>query len=151
MAGPTSRDCVFCRIVRREEPAGIVAEDDAILAFLDILPINPGHTLVIPKAHAATLEELPASSGGRVFEVAMAVASALRRSGLRCEGVNLHLADGSAAGQDVTHVHLHVIPRFSRDGHRIRPGPQYGGFLSPSERDRIAAKIRLAIDLSSSS
>lgn len=145
MPAESPEDCIFCKIVRREEPAGIVAEDDTTIAFLDIVPINPGHTLVVPKAHAGNLEDMPAATGRKVFEMALRVASALRRSGLRCEGANLHLADRRAAGQEVDHVHLHVIPRFAGDGHRIRPGPSYGHLMDPADRDAIASKIRAAI------
>ena len=144
------RDCIFCKIARHDAPAGVVAEDDAVIAFLDIRPINPGHTLIVPKRHATTLGEMPRATGGRVFETAMAVAAALRRSGLPCEGVNLHLADGAAAGQEVPHVHFHVIPRFAGDGHRLRFGPGYGAALTAKERDETAAKVRTALRRSDS-
>ena len=150
MVEDPSRDCIFCKIARHEASAGIVAEDDAVIAFLDIAPINPGHTLVVPKRHATSLGEMPPVIGGQVFETAMAVAAALRRSGLRCEGVNFHLADGAAAGQEVPHVHLHVIPRFAGDGHRLRFGPGYGRGLGADERDATAAKLRAAIRTSGS-
>ncbi len=138
-------DCIFCKIARREAPAGIVAEDADTLAFLDIQPMTPGHALVIPKRHAAALGELPAALGGKVFAMAMAVAAALRRSGLKCEGVNVYLADGPAAGQEVPHVHLHVVPRFAGDGFGLRVPPGYGRRLSSEERDAIAAKVRAAM------
>jgi len=145
MAENSPRDCIFCKIVRHDAPADVIAEDDAVIAFLDVSPINPGHTLVVPKRHATSLGEMPPRTGGRVFEAAMAVAVALRRSELRCEGVNLYLADGGAAGQEVPHVHLHVIPRFPGDGHRLRLGPGHGRSLGPEERDAIASKLRAAI------
>ncbi len=150
MAENPQRDCIFCKIARHDAPAGVVVEDDAVIAFLDIWPINPGHTLVVPKRHATSLGEMPPTTGGRVFETAMAVAAALRRSGLRCEGVNFHLADGAAAGQEVSHVHLHVIPRFAGDGHRLRFGPGYGRVLNADERDATAAKLREALRTSGS-
>jgi len=140
-----SRDCIFCKIIRRAAPASIVAEDDATLAFLDIRPITPGHTLVVPKAHATSLADLPDQAGGRIFETARKVAAGLRRSGLRCEGVNFHLADGEAAGQEVFHVHLHVIPRFPGDGFGLRVGPRYGEMPSREELDRTAERIRAGI------
>lgn len=145
MPADPSRDCIFCRIVRRELPAGVVAENADTLAFMDIRPVTPGHTLVIPKRHAAVLAELPPAVGGEVFAAAMGVAAALRKSGLKCEGVNLYLADGSAAGQEVPHVHLHVVPRFHGDGYGLRFPPGYGKMLSAEERDAAAAKIRAAM------
>ena len=114
-------DCVFCRIVAHEAEASVVYEDDRILAFLDHDPINAGHTLVIPKRHAAHIAELDAASSVAMFPAAQRVAAALRGSGLRCDGVTLHLADGAPAGQEVFHVHLQVIPRWRGDGMRLRP------------------------------
>lgn len=138
--------CTFCRIARRELPASIVDEDEVTIAFLDIVPLTPGHTLVTPKAHAAHLADLPDETGGRIFEASRRVAAGLRRSGLRCEGVNFHLADGEAAGQEIFHVHLHVFPRFEGDGFHLRPGPDYGRRPSREELDRIAARIRQGIE-----
>ena len=138
-------ECIFCRIVRRQLPASVVAEDPVALAFLDIRPISPGHTLVIPKAHASRLEDLPPESGGRMFEIAQAVASCLRRSGLPCEGVNIYLADGEVAGQEVFHVHLHVYPRDRGDGVGLRFGPGYGRVPAREELDAVAARIRDAL------
>jgi histidine triad (HIT) family protein len=138
-------DCIFCKIVRREAPASIVYEDDATLAFMDIRPMLPGHTLVIPKAHAAYLEDLPEESSGPILKTAKNVAAALRRSGLQCEAVNLWLANGKAAGQEVFHVHFHVLPRFRGDGFGIRAGPGYGRMPERAELDSAAEKIRRAI------
>ena len=112
--------CIFCEIIAGRADASAVYEDDGALAFLDLFPINPGHTLVIPKTHAANLAELGGADGERVFAVAHRVASALRECGVRCEGVNLFLADGEVAGQEVFHVHMHVIPRYEGDGFGLR-------------------------------
>lgn len=136
--------CIFCKIVRRELPASIVAEDKHALAFMDIRPINPGHFLVVPKAHAARLADLPPEEGGRVFELARELAIGLYRSGVKCEGVNLHLADGEVAGQEIFHVHLHVYPRYAGDGVGLRMGPRYGTLPNREELDRLAAAIRAA-------
>ena len=137
--------CVFCRIVKGVAPADVVYSDDNVLAFMDIQPVNPGHVLVIPKAHAAGLSNLDEETGGHMFKVAMRVAEGIRKSGVRCEGVNLLLSDGEAAFQEIFHVHLHVIPRFKSDGFGIRFGRQYG--LRPDRRElqEIAAKIREAM------
>ena len=123
----SSTDCVFCKIVAQQLPANIVYEDEEIIAFLDIRPINPGHTLVIPKNHAASLKELDSELGGRLFQVAGRIAAALRKSGLRVEGINVWLADGKAAFQEVPHIHIHVIPRFEGDGLRLQTGPGMEG------------------------
>lgn len=112
-------DCVFCRIVAGTADASVVYEDDRLLAFCDLNPVNPGHLLITPRAHAVGLVDLDESDGSRMFMVAQRLAAAVRSSGLRCEGVNLFLADGEAAGQDVFHVHLHVFPRYVGDLFRL--------------------------------
>jgi histidine triad (HIT) family protein len=81
---------------------------------------------VISKSHAAHLSELSPETGAQMFKVAMRIAEGLRRLGVKCEGVNLFLADGEAAFQDVFHVHLHVIPRFKGDGFGLKFGANYG-------------------------
>lgn len=111
--------CVFCAIVHGQADASIVHEDESVVAFMDLRPVNPGHLLVVPRTHAVGLEDLQENVGVQVWKVAHRLGRALRRSGLRCEGVNLLLADGEAAFQEVFHVHLLVIPRFAGDPFRI--------------------------------
>jgi len=119
MAATAAPDCIFCRVVGGTIPASIIHRDDDIIAFMDIGPVNPGHLLVVPTAHAASLAELQPGDGAKMFTVAQQLAAAVRRSGLRCEGINLFLADGAAAGQEVFHVHLHLVPRFRGDAVRF--------------------------------
>ncbi|HIQ06191.1 MAG TPA: HIT family protein [Anaerolineae bacterium] len=138
-------DCIFCRIVRGEAPASLVYTDELAVAFMDIQPVNPGHVLVVPKSHAAYLAELEEAVGAHLFKVGMRVAAALRRSGVKCEGVNFFLADGEAAFQDVFHVHLHIIPRYPGDGFGLRFGPHYWHKPDRSELDLVAAQIRQAL------
>ena len=108
--------CVFCEILAGRIPASFVYRDERVAAFMDIQPVNAGHVLIVPLAHAASLEEVLADDGAAIFSVAQHMSGALKASGLRCEGVNLVLANGEAAGQEVFHLHLHVIPRFADDG-----------------------------------
>jgi len=138
-------ECIFCSIARGAEPASVVHADRKVMAFLDAQPVNPGHVLIVPKVHAADLSELDEETGGHMFKIAMRVAAGLRRSGLRCEGINLHLADGEAAFQDVFHVHLHVIPRFRGGGFGLRFGPNYGYRPNRKELDITASKTREAM------
>ena len=140
-------DCVFCKIAQGLAPANVVYSEERVMAFLDVQPVNPGHTLVIPKTHAKDLSELKPEVGGQMFKAAMVVAGYLRRSGLKCEGVNFFLADGEAAFQEVFHVHLHVIPRFGGDGFGLEFGPNYGKRPDRIELNTIAAQIRRAITL----
>lgn len=137
--------CVFCEIVAHRSPASVVYRDDRCIAFMDIQPVTPGHLLVIPVAHATYLADLDAEIGRHLFAVAQRLASGLRASGLRAEGVNLFLADGEAAGQEVFHVHLHVFPRFAGDGFGLRFPPEYGRQMDRGELDRNASRIANAI------
>ena len=135
--------CVFCAIIAGESPASVVHDDEVALAFLDIRPVTPGHLLVIPRRHAPYLADLDEETGRHLFAVATRLAGALRRSGLRCDGVNMFLADGEAAGQEVFHLHLHVFPRFPGDGFRIEG--EWSVTPSRAELDEIAAKLRVTV------
>jgi histidine triad (HIT) family protein len=138
-------NCVFCKITGGQAVAEIVYSDEKILAFMDIQPVNPGHVLVIPKVHVSGLSDLDEETGGQMFKVAMRVAEGIKKSGLKCEGVNLLLSDGKAAFQEIFHVHLHVIPRFNGDGFGIRFGRQYGVRPEKHELEEIAQKIKEAM------
>ena len=138
-------DCIFCSVVARQLSGSIVFEDDATSAFLDLHPITAGHTLVVPKRHAANLADLSPQTGGQLFATAMSVGAALRKSGLKCDGISLYLADGEVAGQDVFHVHLHVVPRFRGDGFGHRFPPEYPREAPREELDDVAEKIRNAL------
>jgi histidine triad (HIT) family protein len=134
--------CIFCDILAGKSPASVVFKDDLCWAFMDIQPVNPGHLLIVPTYHAASLAQLDEASGARLFNVARRMAQALRNSGLECEGINLFLADGAAAGQDVFHVHLHVLPRYSGDGFGFTFGPGYGERPARAALDATADRIR---------
>ena len=108
-------ECIFCKIVKGEIPSFKVYEDELVYAFLDIGPINFGHTLVIPKEHHESSATIPEETAGRMFRIGARIGVALKRE-LDFEAFNLHLADGTAAGQVVMHAHLHVIPRGVEDG-----------------------------------
>jgi diadenosine tetraphosphate (Ap4A) HIT family hydrolase len=137
--------CIFCRIAAGEAVASIVFADDTVLAFLDTTPLNPGHTLVIPRRHATNLADMLPGEAGPMWEAGRRVAAGLRASGLRCDGVNFHLADGSAAGQEVMHVHLHVVPRWRNDGFGLRRPPGYGTKPPRAELEVIAKAIHNVI------
>jgi histidine triad (HIT) family protein len=111
--------CLFCAIVAGEAPASVVHADDDVVAFLDTVPVNTGHVLVVPRRHATGLVDLPVPIGEAIWRAAHRIAAAMRADPEWSEGVNLHLSDGEAAGQSVRHVHLHVIPRWIDDGLRI--------------------------------
>ena len=137
--------CIFCYIVAGRGRASFVHRDERVCAFMDIRPINAGHLLVIPNAHAERLADIDPATGGAMFAVAQRLASALRRSALPCEGVNLLLADGAPAGQEVFHAHLHVLPRHDGDGFGFRFPKSYGPPASRDDLDRTASAIRSVV------
>jgi histidine triad (HIT) family protein len=137
--------CIFCDILAGQEASSMVYRDETCSAFMDIRPVNTGHLLVVPHGHASSLRDLAPEAGAHMFVVAQRLAQALRNSGLRCEGVNLFLADGAAAGQEVFHVHLHVIPRFRGDGFGFRFGPRYGQMPPRAQLDNLAERIHDAL------
>lgn len=135
--------CVFCAIVAGTAPASIVYDDERVLAFMDLMPVNPGHLLVIPRVHAVGLADLDPEDGARMFTVGQQLAAGLRRSPIRTDGVNLLLADGRAAFQTVFHAHLHVLPRFVGDRFRL-VGLEHQ--VAPrDELDSTAAALRAAV------
>lgn len=138
-------ESIFTRILAGEAPASFVYRDDLVAAFMDRQPINHGHILIVPVTPACSLSELDDVTAARMFVVARRIAGAIRDSGLRCEAVNLFLADGEAAGQDVFHVHLHVIPRFIDDGFGFKLPEHYSELPPRAELDAAADKIRSAL------
>lgn len=136
-----SDNCVFCKIVRGELPSNKVYEDDDTLAFLDIHPVNPGHTLVIPKKHVVDIFDIDEDLWGSVMRTAKRVAHALEKA-LDPVGINLGMNNRAGAGQDVFHAHIHVMPRRAQDGHQLWKVTEG----SSGDNKDIAEKIRSAID-----
>lgn len=134
-------ECIFCKIVKKELPAHVVYENNDVLAFLDIRPINLGHTLVIPKKHFENLFTIDDSTMQALSLAIRNTAKAIK-SGLKPDGVNIGMNNGEAAGQIVYHAHIHVIPRLSNDGLTSWPGKEF-----PDKDFSEAAKnIRGAFD-----
>ena len=132
-------DCLFCKIVAREIPAQIVYEDAETLAFLDINPVNPGHTLIVPKKHSADVLEIDESEWQKVMKTVRNVTHAIEKS-LKPSGINLGMNNKSGAGQLIFHAHVHIMPRFPNDGHELWKGKPYaeGEFEKMGERLRAA-------------
>jgi len=143
------KGCLYCSIIEGMVPASVVYFDEKVIAILDAEPVNLGHVEIFPKTHVAQLAELDEETGAHMFKTAMRIANALRRSGVRCEGINLLLADGKAASQHVFHVHLHVIPRVKGDRFETRVRSRFGLRCTrrPSRRelDETAEKIRASL------
>lgn len=110
-----NRDCLFCKIAGKEIPAARIYEDSHTLAFLDVAPRSPGHTVVISKIHSATLLDLPKEEVNYLFLAVQKVAHMVQK-GLRADGLTIGINQGEVSGQTVPHLHVHVIPRFTGDG-----------------------------------
>ena len=108
-------NCIYCKIMAGEIPSYCLYEDDLFKAILDIYPSNPGHTLIIPKAHAANIYELGEKESAALMPLAMKIAKALKEL-LNCDGLNILQNNGEVAGQTIDHFHMHLIPRYKDDG-----------------------------------
>ncbi len=130
--------CIFCKIVRRQAPSSILYEDEAVMAFLDIRPLNIGHTLVIPRAHYVDIFDIPKDQLCQVHAVAKKVSSAVKKA-TGADGISIIQQNGKAAGQDIFHMHVHVVSRF--EGQKL---PHFSE-LKEVERvklDEMAKKIK---------
>ena len=145
--------CTFCDILHGAAEVSMCYEDADVVAFMDIQPVNPGHVLVVPRQHYESLGDVPHALAMHLFEVAMQLAPVVRQVA-GADGLNLVVNSGAAAGQDVFHYHVHVIPRRADDGFDI-PLP-FGGSEMPDRtvldmnaariiaafRDPVASKVR---------
>ncbi len=129
-------DCIFCKIVKGEIPCHKIYENSEFLSFLDINPLNPGHTLVIPKKHYRLVWDVP--NGKEYFEVVKKIAKVLQKS-MKTEWVFC-----AVAGTEIPHSHIHLIPRFENDGHEEFVKWNAVKKLSKEEMENIAEKIRNA-------
>ena len=129
-------DCVFCKIVNGEIPCSKVYEDEKILAFLDISPVNKGHALVIPKKHFETLLDVPDDLLGDLMKAVKKVAKAVIKVA-ETDGFNLMQSNKTTAGQAVPHFHIHIIPRIDGDGLKHWPQGKYGR----GEMEKFAKQI----------
>ncbi|MBC8248783.1 MAG: HIT family protein [Anaerolineales bacterium] len=134
----SDRGCVFCDIIEGRAPADVVSEDGETLAFMDINPANPGHTLVIPKQHARDVYELDEETAAAVMRTSVRIANAIKAA-LQPDGMNLVQSNERAGGQEIFHFHMHIIPRWYGDGLRLARPPEVRRTMPIKE---AAARIR---------
>ncbi len=113
-------DCLFCDISSKKLPSQVVYEDADFIAILDIKPVSPGHTLLIPKAHYLNLFELPTDLLTKLGPVIKELAQTVKTTS-NADGLNLAMNNGTAAGQIIDHAHIHLIPRFNSDALKLTP------------------------------
>ena len=115
-----SESCIFCKIVRKEAPASVAYEDDKVIAFMSVPPINIGHTLVVPKKHYANIYEIPEEEIAYLHKIVKKLAHAVQKA-VNADGIRIIQNNGATAGQVIFHLHVHIIP-MNKDqpwGHRL--------------------------------
>lgn len=134
------KNCLFCKIVNKDIPSYIVYEDNEVMAFLDISPVNPGHLLVLPKKHVDNLLEMEDAAICSLFQIVRDISKAVMKS-MSAQGFNVMINNYRAAGQLIDHAHVHIIPRFENDGYEHWHGKK----MPESEMRSIAEKIKSMI------
>lgn len=141
-------DCIFCKILKGEAEVSLVARNEYVTAFMDLNPIQEGHTPIIPNTHFQWFQEIEPIYLEEMFKMAQKVQTAILNSDIKCEGTNFFLSDGEVAGQEVMHSHLHICPRFKNDGQPMGFSHGGGEFEWTRERlDESAEKIRSGFQL----
>lgn len=130
--------CIFCKIIAGEIPSYKVYEDEKVLAFLDINPVSPGHTLVLPKKHVINIEEAEEEVLCQIVKIVKKVGLSLKKN-LGVPGYNVQVNNDPAAGQIVPHLHFHVVPRFPDDGLKLWLQKQY----KENEAEEVLNKIKI--------
>ncbi|MCX8151010.1 MAG: HIT family protein [Candidatus Bathyarchaeota archaeon] len=133
-----SNNCIFCQIVQKKLPSSNVYEDDKVLAFMDIRPVNEGHTLVIPKQHYEGILDIPEELNAYVNKIVKRIAVAVQKA-THADGLSIIQQNGKAANQDIFHLHVHIIPKFEgRNTPRFRDLSE----VRREQLDQITSKIK---------
>ena len=136
----TNKDCIFCKIAAGEIPCTKVYEDNQVLAFMDIMPLNRGHLLVIPKEHYENILEIDCELYGRLAALICTIAKAVQGA-IAPDGLNVMQLNGAAANQVVPHLHVHLVPRWEADGVTISswdPKPGDADVIAAAAKDIVA-------------
>lgn len=134
-------DCVFCAVIAGRLPASFVYRDDRAVAFLDVYPVHPGHTLVVPRTHVVDLLDCPGDVASHLFDVSRRLAPAVVQAAAAA-GFNVWTANGRAAGQQIFHLHVHILPRFEDDAFGLRFPQSYPQEATRADLDAMAEQIR---------
>jgi histidine triad (HIT) family protein len=137
----TPDNCIFCKIAGGQLPAVVLHEDEQLMAIMDAFPATEGHVLIIPKAHAENMYDLPEETAAAILPLAQKLARKINAA-LKPEGINILQNNGKAAGQVVFHYHMHLIPRYPDDGVVIKANPDKQ--TTQGQREKIAEKIKSA-------
>lgn len=138
-------DCIFCQIAAGESSASIFYEDDIVLGLMTIGPVTSGHAMILPRMHFTYMADMDEETGRHLFTITQRTAAAIRQSGVRCEGVNLFLADGEAASQEIFHLHMHIFPRYKGDSFKLVA--DWNNKPPREELDSVAEQIKSAYEM----
>jgi histidine triad (HIT) family protein len=141
-------NCIFCSIAEGKASAVKLFEDDAVVSFLDIRPLVPGHALVVPKVHCLDLRDCPPEAYAPILAACQKVGLALQEA-TGTEGFNIIVANGKSAGQEVFHLHFHLFPRKSGDGFTRTSLVEHVGrakIVSHEQLEPLGTKVRAALD-----
>lgn len=130
-------ECLFCSIINKKVLCTTVYENESLIAFLDIHPVNKGHTLIVPKTHSADLLSSDDALLSNLMPSVKFIAGAVMK-GVGADACNVSTNNGSAAGQVIFHLHWHIVPRFSDDGLKLWHGKEY----KEGEMEEVAGNIR---------
>lgn len=133
-------NCLFCKIASGVIQSAKIYADEEFFAFLDIKPVNPGHTLLIPKKHSVNLYDMPDETLARIAPIIKKLATAVK-NGTGADGINIGMNNDPAAGQEVRHAHIHIIPRFNGDNVSMWKGHPYHA----DEMEKISEKIKTVL------
>lgn len=133
-------DCIFCKIINGEIPSEKIYEDEEVLAFLDINPYTSGHTLVLAKEHYENMEDIPKETLRKLMDTVKKISPAIKE-GVESKGFNVGINNGDVAGQEIPHLHIHIIPRFEEDNLEHWPQSSY----QQGEIKYIAEAIRVKL------
>jgi histidine triad (HIT) family protein len=133
-----SEKCIFCKIAHKEAEASIVYEEADVLAFMDIRPVNEGHTLIIPKQHYKDIFDTPEEVLAATHKLTKKIALAVKKA-TKADGISIVQQNGAAAGQEIFHLHVHVIPRF--EGKKM-PRFEELGLADRETLNKAAQKIK---------
>ena len=131
-------DCIFCKIAGGDIPSATLYEDDDFRVILDLGPATKGHALILPKHHYANLYEIPEEMAAKAMVLANRMAAAMTET-LGCDGFNIVQNNGEVAGQTVFHFHMHLIPRYEKDGAMVSWKP---GKLTDETREELLEKLK---------
>ena len=132
------QSCIFCKIAQKQAPSSIIYEDEDVMVFADIRPLNIGHTLVIPRAHYVDIFDIPQELLSRIYKVSKQIALAVKKA-TNADGISIIQQNGKAAGQDIFHLHVHVIPRF--EGQKLQSFSELRE-VDRASLDEMAKKIK---------